>query len=68
MSNVTEFQQVTFVLPEADYLQFRQWFNELDWAPSRICRCIGHHLAFGDILGNSQDQSKVLRDEITACS
>ena len=31
MSNITEIQQAILALPEADYLQFRQWFNELDW-------------------------------------
>ena len=32
MSNITEIQGAILALPEADYLQFRQWFNELDWA------------------------------------
>ena len=32
MSNITEIQQAILGLPEADYLQFRRWFNELDWA------------------------------------
>ncbi len=32
MSNITEIQQAILALPEADYLQFRRWFNELDWA------------------------------------
>ena len=31
MSNVTEIQQAILSLPEADYLQLRNWFNELDW-------------------------------------
>ena len=32
MSNITEIQQAILALPEADYLQFRRWFSELDWA------------------------------------
>ena len=32
MSNITEIQEAILALPEADYLQFRRWFNELDWA------------------------------------
>ena len=32
MSNITEIQRAILALPEADYLQFRRWFNELDWA------------------------------------
>lgn len=32
MSNITEIQQAILALSEADYLQFRGWFNELDWA------------------------------------
>ena len=32
MSSITEIQGAILALPEADYLQFRQWFNELDWA------------------------------------
>ena len=32
MSTITEIQRAILALPEADYLQFRQWFNELDWA------------------------------------
>ena len=32
MSNITEIQGAILALPEADYLQFRRWFNELDWA------------------------------------
>ena len=31
MSSVTEIQQAILSLPEADYLQLRRWFNELDW-------------------------------------
>ena len=31
MSSVTEIQQAILSLPEADYLQLRNWFNELDW-------------------------------------
>ena len=31
MSNITEIQQAILGLPEADFLQFRRWFNELDW-------------------------------------
>jgi hypothetical protein len=31
MSNITEIQQAILYLPEADYLQLRHWFNELDW-------------------------------------
>ena len=31
MSDITEIQQAILALPEADYLQFRRWFNELDW-------------------------------------
>ena len=31
MSNVTEIQQAILSLTEADYLQLRHWFNELDW-------------------------------------
>ena len=31
MSSVTEIQQAILSLPEADYLQLRHWFNELDW-------------------------------------
>ena len=32
MSNITEIQGAVLALPEADYLQFRRWFSELDWA------------------------------------
>ena len=32
MSNITEIQQAILALPEADYLQFKRWFSELDWA------------------------------------
>ena len=32
MSNITEIQQAILALAEPDYLQFRKWFNELDWA------------------------------------
>ncbi len=32
MSNITEIQQAILSLPEFDYLQLRNWFNELDWA------------------------------------
>jgi hypothetical protein len=31
MSSVTEIQQAILSLPEADYLQLRHWFSELDW-------------------------------------
>ena len=31
MSNITKIQQAILSLPEADYLQLRKWFNELDW-------------------------------------
>ena len=31
MSSITEIQQAILSLPEADYLQLRHWFNELDW-------------------------------------
>ena len=31
MSNITEIQQAILSLPEADYLQLRHWFNELEW-------------------------------------
>ena len=31
MSSITEIQQAILSLPEADYLQLRNWFNELDW-------------------------------------
>ncbi len=32
MSNITEIQGAILALPGADYLQFRRWFSELDWA------------------------------------
>ena len=32
MSNIAEIQQAILALPDADYLQFRRWFSELDWA------------------------------------
>ena len=31
MPNITEVQQAILSLPEADYLQLRHWFSELDW-------------------------------------
>ncbi len=31
MSRLTEIQQQILTLPEAEYKQLRQWFNELDW-------------------------------------
>ena len=31
MSSITEIQQAILSLPEADYLQLRHWFNELNW-------------------------------------
>ena len=31
MSSITEIQQAILSLPEADYLQLKHWFNELDW-------------------------------------
>ena len=31
MSRITEIQRAILSLPEADYLQLRRWFNELDW-------------------------------------
>ena len=31
MSSITKIQQAILSLPEADYLQLRHWFNELDW-------------------------------------
>ena len=31
MSRLTEIQQQILALPEAEYKQLRQWFNELDW-------------------------------------
>jgi hypothetical protein len=31
MSSIAEIQQAILGLAKADYVQFRQWFNELDW-------------------------------------
>lgn len=31
MSNITKIQKAILSLPEADYLQLRHWFNELEW-------------------------------------
>ena len=31
MSRIAEIQQAVLDLSEADYLEFRQWFSELDW-------------------------------------
>ncbi|MCG9132031.1 hypothetical protein J5I95_10155 [Candidatus Poribacteria bacterium] len=31
MSRLTEIQQQILALPEAEYKQLRQWFNEFDW-------------------------------------
>ena len=31
MSCLTKIQQQILALPEAEYKQLRQWFNELDW-------------------------------------
>lgn len=31
MSNITEIQQAILALSEADYLQLKHWFTELDW-------------------------------------
>lgn len=31
MSSITKVQQAILSLPEANYLQLRHWFNELDW-------------------------------------
>ena len=31
MSTVTEIQRAILALPEADYVQLREWFSELDW-------------------------------------
>lgn len=31
MSSITKIQQAILSLPEADYLQLRNWFNALDW-------------------------------------
>ena len=31
MSRIAEIQQAVLDLSESDYLEFRQWFSELDW-------------------------------------
>lgn len=31
MSHITKIQKEILALPHADYMQLRQWFNELDW-------------------------------------
>ena len=31
MSRIAEIQQAILALPEADYLELRQWLSELDW-------------------------------------
>ena len=31
MLSIAEIQQAILSLPESDYLQLRNWFNELDW-------------------------------------
>lgn len=31
MSRLEKIQQAILALPEAEYKQLRQWFNELDW-------------------------------------
>lgn len=31
MSNITRIQKAILSLPKADYLQLRQWFDELEW-------------------------------------
>ena len=31
MTKVSEIQQAIMALPESEYLEFRQWFSELDW-------------------------------------
>ena len=31
MSAITEIQRAILALPEADYVQLREWFSELDW-------------------------------------
>ncbi len=31
MSSIAEIQQAILGLAKADYVQLRQWFNELDW-------------------------------------
>ncbi len=31
MSTIAEIQQAILVLPEADYVQLREWISNLDW-------------------------------------
>ena len=31
MSTITEIQRAILALPEAEYVQLREWFSELDW-------------------------------------
>lgn len=31
MTKITEIQQAIMDLPESEYVEFRQWFNDLDW-------------------------------------
>ena len=31
MTKIAEIQQAIIDLPESDYLELRQWFNNLDW-------------------------------------
>ena len=31
MSRIMKIQQEILALPQADYVQLRQWFSELDW-------------------------------------
>ena len=31
MSRIEKIQQEILALPQADYVQLRQWFSELDW-------------------------------------
>lgn len=31
MIKITEIQQAILALPETEYIEFRQWFSELDW-------------------------------------
>ena len=31
MSTINEIQRAILALPEADYVQLRRWFSELDW-------------------------------------
>ena len=31
MSTIIEIQRAILALPEADYIQLREWFSELDW-------------------------------------